>query len=213
MIEKHLKSVEDVEQLILWMQAPVGNKPVITFDAEQYLERLQLANTWLSQHLSPKKVRPMLVAHYRKQGIRYGEATARRDVDDAMHLFDPLSAHTGRWWVGTMIDLLGESFLSSKLAHKYNESARIAKVLLEYLKIGESYVQLDLARDVERLNIIQAFSLEEAGIKEDPNAEARLEQWVKARKAKREMKPMPFTDASVESEPPKDGPDGPDDEQ
>ena len=192
MIERHLNSVEDVTLLIQWMQAPPDRKPVVPFDANHYLERLQLADQWLRTHTSKRKVWPMLFAHFKTKGIQYSEITARRDCDDAQRLFESLDSHQMKWWTGHMLDVLGESLMSAKIAHKYSEVARIAKAIYDYLVLAERLGikdNEDLRREIPRLIEIGDHP-EVLGIEYDPNIREKAEALI-AEMRKRKFSQIP----------------------
>lgn len=178
MIERHLHTVEDVRLLIQWMQAPPGKKPIVPFDANSYLERLRLADRWLRTHLSKSKVWPMLLVHFKELGVEYSESTARRDCDEAQRLFETLDSNQQRWWVGMMLDVLGESLVSAKNAHKYSEVTRITREIREYLIMGERLglkAPEDLDKPVPR-RILQDPS--EAGVDHNPNIREEARQLI-----------------------------------
>jgi len=185
MIERQAHNVEDVEMLILWMQAPPDRKPVVHFDANHYLERLQLADQWLRTHMSKRKVWPMLLQHFKTKGIPYSELTARRDVDEAQRLFESLDTHQQKYWTGLMLDVLGESLMSAKLAHKYGEVARIAKVIHDYLAMAERMgvkEANELRREIPRMIQIGHFP-EELGVPYDPDIAIKAEELVRRMKS------------------------------
>jgi len=183
--EDHFKSVEDVELLIRWMQAPPNAKPIVPFDPVDYLERLQLALRWLHEHMSVRKVWRMMFEHFRAAGRKYSEATARRDVKAAQRLFGTQDSHDPQFWTGLMVDALSESFLSAKRAHKYGESARLAKVLKEWIILGNDLGVINPEEDQPPALLIAVATPSEAGMTESPDLMLQVEDFLRRRAAKK----------------------------
>lgn len=182
MIEKKLNTVEDVEQLILWMQAPPDHKPIITFEAEPYLERLQRADMWLRTHMSTRKVWPMMLAHYKSRGDHYSERTARRDVTDAQRLFASLDGHTAKYWSGLMLDVLQEKLVSASIGGKLADLARISKEIREWLKYAEEQGVKDTSKLLDAVPRLLLFDPAETGVEPDPLALEKAQQYLLDRK-------------------------------
>jgi len=192
--EKQFKTVEDVELLILWMQAPPDAKPVVPFDAGAYLERLQLAVRWLYEHMSVRRVWPMMYEHFKHLGLKYSQSTARRDVADAQRLFCTDGSHDPKFWTDLMIDALSESFKSAQRAHKYGEAARLAKALLDWINMGIRLGAIDGERPEPPKQVVAVlqpgkdFTLEADTINQ-------VQYWIEQREAKAKAARRPATDA------------------
>ncbi len=208
MSEKTFKTIEDVEQLILWMQSPPDHKPVIAFDAAPYLERLQRADNWLRTHMSTRKVWPMMLAHYQSKGDGYSERTARRDVEDAQKLFASLESHQALYWTFRYIDLLSEKAVGAASAGKLTEFARLSKEVREWFRYAEEIGVKDISKLFDEVPRLLMFAPEETGVEPNPNALEEAQLWLEQRKQRDKAKHLrPVTDATfTEDQPPTDEP-------
>lgn len=194
--EELFRSPEDVELLIQWMQAPPNAKPVVPFDAEDYLERLQLALRWLYEHMSVRKVWRMMFEHYRVQGRKYSESTARRDVSAAQRLFRTDDSHEPAFWSSMMIDALGEQFMSARRAHKYAEAVRLAKELRDWIRLAMELGMMKDVPDKPPTLLIAVATPAEAGLRDDPEMMLRVEEFLKRRAEQKKVAQAAFTDAT-----------------
>lgn len=176
-LERRFKTVEDVELVELWMQAPEGHKPELPEKTAAYLERVKLAYRWFCEHGSKKIVRNMLITHFRKTDGHYSLKTAMRDLDDAMRLFRTTSKYQTRFTAELMLDNLMERYYSASRAGKDKECALLAGKILDYLKLMDQYNKEDDARGTDYKTIIATFDLEEAGIKRTPGLKDRIEEF------------------------------------
>jgi hypothetical protein len=205
MSERKIHTIEDVEQLMLWMQCPPNQKPVITFDAEQYLERLQRADVWLRTHMSTRKVWPMMLAHYQSKGIAYSERTARRDVTDAQRLFSSLDGHTAKYWTSLMLDVLQEKLVSAHIGGKLTELARLSKEIREWLRYADEQGVRDTSKLLDEVPRVLLFDPSETGVEPVPNALELAQEYLEARKVRLKAKnAVPVTDAHYTEVPPAD---------
>lgn len=183
-IERHFRTVEDVELLERWMKTHPSKRPKeMPDELASYLERLQLANTWLLTHGSKRKVWPMLLAHYKRKGIPYSESTARRDVDAAQRLFSTISRFQARWTTEMMIDNLLERMDSCARNDKDKEYAALAAVLDRYLDRADRYAKEDEQAMKQPIPVLAVFDPQEAGIKPDPHIRDKIAQWKAKRQA------------------------------
>lgn len=186
--------------MILWLQSPPDNKPVLPFDAAAYLERLELANKWLREHMSVSKVWPMMLEHFRRQG-KYSEATARRDVQDAQRLLGPLDNHNTKYWCNRMLDCLREDYVAARLTKKFGEAARLAREIREYMAFQEELAAEHRKHLLEEVPRLIVFDPEVAGFERDPQARAKAEHWIETQKKQRQLASAQITDADVVDSP------------
>lgn len=202
-IERHLRTIEDVELLERWMKThPSKRSKEMPAELADYMERLQLANTWLNTHGSKRKVWPMLLAHFKRKGIPYSESTARRDVDAAQRLFTTISKFQARWTTEFMIDNILERMDSCARNDKDKEYAQLATVLDRYLDRADKYAKEDEEAMKNPIPVLAVFDPSEAGITPDPHIREKIAAW-KARRQEMEKKRFngsSATDASFTEE-------------
>jgi hypothetical protein len=188
MIEREFKTIHDVELLIRWMQTPPGvDKPEMPPGVVELLDRLQQALRWLNQHGSVRKVWPMMYEHYKHLGTaKYSEATARRDVADAQRVFNTLDSHNPKFYCSLMIDLLMESVLSAKGAHKYGEAARLSKVLHDWVILAIKLGIEDASALTNPVTLIATSDPKDSGFEPNPNVIEEVEQFIRRKKAEKE---------------------------
>lgn len=182
-VEDRFKTVEDVELLIRWMQAPMNAKPVVPFDAHSYLNRLQLAVKWIYEHMSVRKVWPMMYEHFRAQNVDYSESTARRDVLDAQRLFCTDDSHNPRFWTALVLDALSESFKSAQRAHKYKEMKGLADALKGWMELGIKLgaIEADKPEPAKDLIAVVNPGEVEGYLGDNPNIILEVENFIRRR--------------------------------
>jgi|APTNR8051073442_1049403.scaffolds.fasta_scaffold00075_12 hypothetical protein len=176
-----------LSELVQWMKThPSKRNTDMPEQMRLYYDRLFLANTWLNAHGgSSKKVWPMLVAHYRAQGLSYSETTAKRDVADAMELFGTLTRATITWVTDFHLNNLMERMDSCKRAGKDKEYALLSAQLDKWL---DRYERLVIAAEESVANPIPIMALqapEELGVPVDPNIHIKIKAFLEAREKKK----------------------------
>jgi hypothetical protein len=184
MIQKYTDSNQSLAELSQWMRThPSKRSTDMPAHIREYYDRLFLANTWLNAHGgSRKKVWPMLIAHYKAQGIPYSEATARRDVSDAMELFGSVTRSTISWVTSFQLDNLMERMDSCKRAGKDKEYALLSAQLDRWL---DRYERIVVAQEESVANPIPIWATqapEELGVPVDPNIHIKIKEFLEKRK-------------------------------
>lgn len=182
-LQRRARYLENVEELELWMKTN-GHLPdaIMPQEMADHLERLQLAYRWLLENdNSKRKVWPMLLVHYKKKGIRYSEAMARQDVNDAQTLFRTANRSTARFITEFQIDSIQERMGHCKRHGKDREFAMLAATLDRYLERMDKYVAEDALMKTDPVPVRMVFDLKEAGIDPEPNLEAKIKAWKEKR--------------------------------
>lgn len=182
-LQRRAKYLENVEELELWMKTNGHlSEAVMPQEMADHLERLQLAYRWLLENdNSKRKVWPMLLVHYKKIGLRYSEAMARKDVNDAQALFRTANRTTARFICEFQIDAIQERMGHCKRHGKDREFAMLAATLDRYLERLDKYVAEDALMKTDPVPVRMVFDLQEAGIEPEPNLAAKIKAWKEKR--------------------------------
>lgn len=163
-----LSTIEDVRTALAFYQMK-GEKPPMDQELADKLKRWRQADQWLREHMSARKVWPMLKEHY-----GYSEATARRDVECAMAFFGELKTHKKSYWAGLVLDVLGESLIKAVHDRKWRDVASIAREIREYLKFADEAEQEELNSLTKPVVRQIAFQPDVLNVERDPNAREKV---------------------------------------
>lgn len=170
------------EQLQLWIKTHPRKRPEdMPAELHKLYQRLYLANTWMTKHGSKRHVVAMLLHHYRTLGEPYSDATARRDIHDAMELFGGLDRPTMKWLTQWIVDGLIERLDHCKRAGKDKEYAGLTAQLDKWMIRYERLVMGDEQAIQTPVPILAIQAPEEAGLPVPSNIGQLIADWKKKR--------------------------------
>lgn len=124
-------NLREAEEIVAWLQLPPDERsPLDAKQLERY-ERWNVADNLLREHMSERKVIPMLMEKF-----GYSESTARRDLDCARRVWATRPRTDKDYLANMLVDYLTETMVRAGKASKFGEVARIAKVIIEAAGIG-----------------------------------------------------------------------------
>lgn len=122
----------EAEAIVLWMQLPVGERPPLSPKQMEQMERWNVADNLLRQHMSERVVVPMLVEKF-----GYSESTARRDLDCARRVWGTRPRSDKNYLSQVLVDYLLETMVKAGKDRKYGDVARLAGKIMEAAGIGK----------------------------------------------------------------------------
>lgn len=124
----------EAEAIVKWIQLPIDEREgsPLTPKQMELLERWNVADNLKREHMSDRKVIPMLMMKF-----GYSESSARRDLDCAMRVWGTRPRSDKDYLANMLVDYLTEVMVKAGKAQKFGEVARIAKVIIEAAGIGK----------------------------------------------------------------------------
>jgi hypothetical protein len=126
-------NLTEAEAIVAWLHLPVADRAESPLDPKQMelFERWNVADNLLREHMSERKVLPMLMEKF-----GYSESTARRDLDCARRVWGTRPRTDKDYLANMLVDYLTETMVRAGKAGKFGEVARIAKVIIDAAGIG-----------------------------------------------------------------------------
>ena len=122
----------EAEAIVAWIKLPEADRSPLPPKQLELMERWNVADNLLREHMSERTVIPMLVHKF-----GYSESSARRDLDCARRVWGTRPRADKDYLANMLIDYLTETMVKAGKAQKYGEVARIAKVIIEAAGIGK----------------------------------------------------------------------------
>lgn len=149
----------EAEAIVLWMQLPAADRPNLTAKQKEQMERWNVADNLLREHLTEKRVVPMLVEKF-----SYSEATARRDIDCARRIWGTRPRTDKNYLSQLLIDFLLETMVKAAKDRKWGDVARLAGKVMDASGIGRPDEQLpDPAENDTFMTIEPVYDPEQFG--------------------------------------------------
>lgn len=121
----------EAEAIVAWIKLPEDERSPLSPKQLELMERWNVADNLLREHMSERTVVPMLIHKF-----KYSESSARRDLDCARRVWGTRPRADKDYLANMLIDYLTETMVKAGKAQKYGEVARIAKVIIEAAGIG-----------------------------------------------------------------------------
>lgn len=172
----------EAEAIVAWIKLPVGDRAPLPAKQMELMERWNVADNLLREHLSERTVIPMLV-----QKFGYSESSARRDLDCARRVWGTRPRADKDYLANMLIDYLAETMVKAGKAQKYGEVARIAKVIIEAAGIGrKDEPDVDPAELQKPVALTPAYAPEQLGVAPMTDEQRRelLEQVLREKRQK-----------------------------
>lgn len=119
-------NLTEAEAIVKWLQTPVADRGALDPKQMELFERWNVADNLLREHLSERKVVPMLMDKF-----GYSESSARRDLDCARRVWGTRPRTDKDYLANMIIDYLTETMVKAGKREKYGDVARLAKVIIE----------------------------------------------------------------------------------
>ena len=118
--------LSEAEAIVAWLQTPLDERCPLPPKQQALLERWNVADNLLREHLSERKVVPMLMDKW-----GYSESSARRDLDCARRVWGTRPRADKDYLANMLIDYLTETMVKAGKASKFGDVSRLAKVIIE----------------------------------------------------------------------------------
>lgn len=125
-------NLAEAEALIPWLQLPASERSPLAPKQQELLERWNVADNLLREHMSERKAIPQLMLKF-----GYSESTARRDIDCARRVWGTRPRADKDYLANMLVDYLTETMVRAGKAQKFGEVARIADVIIKAAGIGK----------------------------------------------------------------------------
>lgn len=183
MLEKQFQERSEIEILEIWMQSPPWSKPIVPFDAEKYLNWLQLAHKWLNEHGGDtRKVWPMVMSTAKARNEPLSESTARRYVSESMRLFVTFNPHSTRWTTEMLLNDTLHMALKAKTAGLHHEHVRHVTEARKLIDKLDQYIREDADRIMSPIAIEAVMDPSLIpGFTPDPDIRTKAELWLQRR--------------------------------
>lgn len=189
-------NLTEAEKLIPWLQLPVSERSPLTPKEVELLERWNVADNLYREHMSERKIIPMLVDKF-----GYSESTARRDLDCARRVWGTRPRADKDYLANMLVDYLTESMVRAGKAQKFAEVARLADVIIKAAGIGKKEEELvDLEALMRPMLFAPVYQPEQVG-----GSQLTIDQRDALLKRLLQPKREAVKDAEFEEIPPDDG--------
>lgn len=141
----------EAEAIVLWLQLPASERPPLSPKQMEQMERWNVADNLLRQHMVERHVVPMLVEKF-----GYSESTARRDLDCARRVWGTRPRGDKNYLSQMLVDFLMETMVRAAKDRKFGDVARIAGKIMEAVGIGKPDEQLP---DPDELNTFATIEI------------------------------------------------------
>lgn len=116
------ESITHAEAIIKWLQTPKEDRAPLPPKQMEILKRWSHADDLLREHLSPRKVIPMLTEKY-----GYSKRSAERDIEGAMRSWAWRPKHDKLYLAEILWDFLMETMVRAAKDRKFGDVARLAR--------------------------------------------------------------------------------------
>lgn len=124
--------VTDVEAYIAWLQVPKDERPPLPAKLKEQADRWNTADALMREHLSRRKVIPMLQERY-----GYSARSAERDIAAGQRVWRSRPEQDKAYIAETLSDYLMECMVRAGKDRRFGDVARLAREIRETLGLNK----------------------------------------------------------------------------